>query len=113
MKTKTKYLIPAFAAVFALTFAMATPLVMAESGNDGHSKWSAKHHNGHFAVTVEGFTGQIPVPEDINREIMKELRDQVSVSIVDAVGAIPEDDETNYMGAKIGLVKNENGENAK
>lgn len=110
MKTKTKYLIPAFAAVFALTFAFVTPYVMADGGYDGHFKMGPRHHGGHQAVTVDGFTGSITIPEEIDRESMKELKDLVSVSLVDAVNAIPEDDETNYMTANIGVVKNESGE---
>ena len=110
MNTKTKYLIPAFAAVFALTFVFATPYVMAQEGYDGHSKWGAKHHGGHMAVTVDGFTGSIPIPEDIDREAMKGLKEQVSVSLVDAANAAETAGVTDVMKASIGVVKNENGD---
>ncbi len=110
MNRKTKYLIPALAAVFALTFVLATPYVMAQEGYDGHSKWGAKHHGGHQAVTVDGFTGSIPVPEDFDRETMKALKDLVSVSLVDAANAAQAEGVTDVMKASIGVVKNENGD---
>ncbi len=71
MNRKTKFLIPTFAAVFALVFVFVTPYVMAEGDYEGHSKWGAKHQGMNKAVTVDGFMGSIPIPEDFDKETMK------------------------------------------
>lgn len=110
MNTKTKYLIPAFAAVFALTFVMAAPYVMAEDDLGDHPNWGVKHHRGPFALTVEGFTGTIQIPEDVDRDAMKGLRDQISVSLVDAASAAENAGVSDVVKANIGMVQNENGD---
>ena len=110
MNRKTKYLIPAFAAVFALTFVFVTPYVMAEGDYDGHSKWGAKHQGMTKAVTVDGFTGSISIPEDIDKEAMKALKEQVSVTLIVAATAAEENGFSDVMKASIGIVKNENGD---
>jgi hypothetical protein len=110
MNRKTKYLIPTFAAVFALTFIFVTPYVIAEGDYEGHSKWGAKHHGMNKAVTVDGFTGFIPIPEDFNKETMKALKEQVSVTLIDAATAAEDNGLSNVMKASIGIVKNENGD---
>jgi len=109
MNGKTKFAIPAFAAVFALTFVLVTPYVMAEGDYDGHFKWGAKHHGGHTAVTVDGFTGSIPIPENVDKETMKGLKEQVSVTLIDAATVAEENGFSDVMKASIGIVKNENG----
>jgi len=102
MKTKTRYLIPAFAAVFALMFAFASPLALAESGDDMHGKWMGqKQHKMHKVVEVEGFVGTIQITEDVNRQALK---DQVSVSLSEAA------DGLDVMGGHIGVAVNENGD---
>lgn len=113
MNTKTRYMLPAFAAVFALMFVAATPYVIAEPGvekdawHDGQKnmwKDGAKHHKRHMVIEVEGFVGSILVPEDINREDYKALKDQVTVSLSEAA------DDLDVMKGSIGIAVNENGE---
>lgn len=110
MNTKTKYLIPAFAAVFALTFVVAAPYVMAEGDFGDHPNWGMKHHRGPFALTVEGFTGTIQIPDDVDREAMKNLKDQISVSLVDAATTAENAGVSDVVKANIGMVQNENGD---
>jgi hypothetical protein len=99
MTTKKTYLIPAFAAIFALMFAFASPLAMAESGDEVHAKWNGqKNHKIH---QVEGFVGSIQITEDADR---KTLRDQVSVTLSEAA------DGLDVIGGHIGVVTNENGD---
>ena len=102
MNRKTTYLIPAFAAVFALMFAVATPLVLAESGEGMHDKWSGqKNQKMHKVIEVDGFVGSIQITEDSDRQA---LRDQVTVSLSEAA------DGLDVMGGHIGVVTNENGD---
>lgn len=110
MNKKSKYLIPVFAGVVALTFAMAAPYVMAEGDFGGHPNWDMKHHGGPFAPTVSGFSGSIQVPDNIDKETMKGLKDQISVSLVDAATAAEKAGVDNVMKANIGMVQNENGD---
>lgn len=110
MITKTKYLIPALAAVFAVTFVMAAPYVMAEGDFGGHPNWGFKHHRGPLALTAEGFTGTIQIPEDIDREALKNLKDQTSVSLVEAATTAENAGVTDVINANLGMVQNENGE---
>jgi len=102
MNRKTTYLIPAFAAVFALMFAVAPTLASAELGDDMHSKWTGqKNHKMHKVIEVEGFVGSIQITEDVDRQ---SLRDQVSVSLSEAA------DELDVLGGHIGVAINENGD---
>lgn len=102
MNRKTTYLIPAFAAVFALMFAFASPLALAESGDDMHGKWMGqKQHKMHKIVEVEGFVGSIQITEDVDR---KALKNQVSVSLSEAANGL------DVMGGHIGVAVNENGD---
>jgi len=110
MNRKTKFLIPTFAAVFALAFVFVTPYVMAEGDYEGHSKWGAKHQGMNKAVTVDGFTGSIPIPEDFDKETMKALKEKVSVTLIDAATAAEDNGLSDVMKASIGMVKNENGD---
>ena len=102
MNRKTAYLIPAFAAVFALMFAFASPIVMAELGDEMHSKWTGqKHHKMHKVVQVESFVGTIQITEDSDRQALK---DQVTVSLSRAA------DGLDVMGGHIAIAVNENGD---
>ena len=102
MTTKTRYLIPAFAAVFALMFTFASPLALAESGEEWQGKWTGqKQHKMHKVVEVEGFVGSIQITEDTDK---KTLRDQVSVSLSEAA------DGLDVKGGHIGVAVNENGD---
>lgn len=112
MNTKTKYLIPAFAAVFALTFVFATPYVMAEGGDYTHAKWGAKNHKMHQAIEVnleDGKNWSIPLPEEFNKEAMKGLKEDASVSLVDAANAAQSAGVDDVMKASIGIAKDQNG----
>ena len=56
MNRKTTYLIPAFVAVFALMFTVATPLAMAEYGEGMHDKGiGQKHHKMHKVIQSRWF----------------------------------------------------------
>ncbi|QMU54837.1 MAG: hypothetical protein GKS07_08080 [Nitrosopumilus sp.] len=100
MNRKTTYLIPAFAAVFALMFAVATPLAMAEYGEGMHDKgMGQKNHKMHKVIEVEGFVGSIQITENTDRQALK---DQVTVSLSEAA------DGLDVMGGHIGVVTNEN-----
>lgn len=105
LKMTSKYVLPAFVAAFALAFLVATPFVMAESGYGMHSYDGAKSHKGHWSIPVEGFVGSIPIPEEMDRESHKALKDQVKVSLSDAAANYP-----NVMKAKLGMAVNEDGD---
>jgi len=101
MNRKTTYLIPAFAAVFALMFAFAPTLASAEYGDDMHSKWTGqKNHKMHKVIEVEGFEGSIQITEDSDKQALKDL---VTVSLSDAAKGL------DVMGGHIGVAVNENG----
>ena len=100
MNKKTAYLIPAFAAVFALMFSFASPLAMAEYGEGMHDKnMGQKHKKMHKVVEVEGFIGSIQITEDADKQ---SLKDQVSVSLSEAASGL------DVMGGHIGVAVNEN-----
>ena len=102
MNRKTTYLIPAFAAIFAMMFALAPSFAMAEYGDEMHGKWSGqKNHKMYKIVDVEGFVGSIQITEDADRE---SLKDQVTVSLSEAAAGL------DVMGGHIGVVVNENDE---
>jgi hypothetical protein len=96
MTAKTKYLLPAFVAIFALMFVTATPYVSADD-----SERSPANHNGkkHMPILVEGFEGSIPITEDSDRQ---ELKSQVTVSLSEAADGLEV-----YKG-HLGAVVNEN-----
>jgi len=101
MNRKTTYLIPAFAAVFALMFAFAPTLASAEYGDNVHGKWTGqKNHKMHKVIEVEGFEGSIQITEDSDKQ---SLKDQVTVSLSDAAKRL------DVMGGHIGVAINENG----
>jgi thiol:disulfide interchange protein len=101
----SKYVLPAFVAAFALAFLVATPFVLAESGYGMHSYDGAKSHKGHWAIQVQGFEGSIPIPEDMDGESHKSLKDQVTVSLSDAAANYPD-----VKKAKLGIAVNEDGD---
>jgi len=101
MNRKTTYLIPAFAAIFALMFVFASPLAMAEPGEDMLGKWTGqKQHKMYKVIEVEEFVGSIQITEDSDKQALK---DQVTVSLSEAA------DGLDVMGGHIGVVVNENG----
>jgi len=109
MKTKTKYMIPAFAAVFALMFVVATPYVMAD-GTD-KAKWAGVKDmkRGHHAILVEGFTGTIQIPEEMTKETHDALKSQITVSLGQAVSVAESNGVTDAMKAGIGIAKDGEG----
>ena len=96
MTRKTIYLIPAFAAVFALMFAFAPSIAMAEPG-----EWSGQNKQKmHKIVEIDGFVGSIQVTEDTDK---RTLRDQITVTKRDiAVGS-------DVDNIRIGFAVNEDG----
>ena len=111
MNSKTKYMIPAFAAVFALMFAVTIPNTMAEEGD--YAKWSGEKHykkgHGHMAILVEGFTGSVVVPAEMTKETHGELKSQVTVSLGQAVSVAESNGVTDAMKASVGIVKDGEG----
>lgn len=115
MITKTKYIIPTFAAVFALMFAFATPYVMAEDSKyekDG-AKWGDDKHfkkgHGHQMILVDGFVGSISVPQEMTKETHDKIKDQVTVSLGQAVAVTESNGITDAIKAGIGIAKNGDG----
>ena len=111
MNTKTKYMIPAFAAVFALVFTFA-PYVMADGGAPAMWGDSTKHSMEHkgpmgpHAITIEGFTGTIQIPKEMTMETHDSLKSQVKVSLSQAVSIAEANGFTDAMMASIGVVDN-------
>ncbi|MCV0431855.1 hypothetical protein [Nitrosopumilus sp.] len=105
MNSKTKYMIPAFAAVFAMMFVATVPNVIADGGD--YAKWGGdKHHQkGHGHILVEGFTGSIVIPDDMTKETRGELKDQVTVSLGQAVSVAESSGVTDAKKASIGIAK--------
>ncbi len=99
MNRKIKFVIPAFAAVFALMFVFATPYVMAEGGD--YSKWSgADHHKKHMKIQLGELSGYEPV----TRETIHDKKDEVIALSVATY---------NYPDAKkasLGIAINDAGE---
>ena len=72
MNGKIKFMIPAFAAVFALMFVFVTPNVMAEGGD--YSKWSGTdHHKKYMKIQIGELSGYEPV----TRETIHDKKDEV------------------------------------
>ncbi len=99
MNGKIKFMIPAFAAVFALMFVFVTPHVMAEGGD--YSKWSgADHHKKHMKIQLGELSGYEPV----TRETIHDKKDEVIALSVATY---------NYPDAKkasLGIAINDAGE---
>ena len=102
MNRKTTYLIPAFAAIFALMFTFATPLAMAEYGEGmSDNSMGQKNKKMHKVIEVEGFVGSIVITEDDDRA---SLKDQITVSLSEAASGL------DVMGGHIRVAVNENGD---
>jgi len=99
MNRKVKFMIPAFAAVFALMFVFTIPHVMAESGD--YSKWgSADHHKKYMKIQL----GELSGSEPVTRETIHDKKDEVIALSVATY---------NYPDAKkasIGIAVNDAGE---
>ena len=69
MNTKTKYIIPAFAAVFALMFTVVAPYAMAEGGD--YSKWDGTtHHKKHMKIQIGELSGSKALTRDTAHDEM-------------------------------------------
>ena len=100
MNRKTTYLIPAFVAVFALMFTVASPLAMAEYSEGMYDKSiGQKNHKMHKVIEVEGFVGSIQITEDSDKQALK---NQITVSLSEAA------DGLDVRDGHIGVVTNEN-----
>jgi hypothetical protein len=78
MTTKTQYLLPAFVAIFALMFVVATPYVAADEDDRRFAQQNGKKH---MPIQVEEFDGSIQITEDSNRQ---EIKSQITVSLSEA-----------------------------
>ena len=96
MTTKTQYLLPAFVAIFALMFVVATPYVAADEDDKRFAQQNGKKH---MPIQVEGFDGSIQITEDSDRQ---EIKSQITVSLSDA------SDGLDVHKAHLGVVVNEN-----
>jgi hypothetical protein len=96
MTTKTRYLLPAFVAIFALMFVVATPYVAADEDDSRFAQQNGKRH---MSIQVDGFEGSIPITEDSDRQ---EIKSQVTVSLSDAAAGL------DVYKAHLGVVVNEN-----
>jgi len=119
MNRKTKYMIPVFAAVFAMVFVFSTPYVMADNSNGtwagkhfkgANEQWGGDHHMGPkgpmgpHAITIDGFKGSVAIPQDITKDIRDSLKDQVTVTLSQAVNVASEQGFTDGMSAHLGVV---------
>jgi len=96
MTTKTQYLLPAFVAIFALMFVVATPYVAADEDD---SRFAQQNGKKHMPIQVEGFEGSIQITEDSNR---LEIKSQITVSLSEASAGL------DVHKAHLGVVVNEN-----
>jgi len=97
MNRKIKFVIPAFAAVFALMFVFATPYVMAEGD---YSKWGGADHHKHMKIQL----GELSGSEPVTRENIHDKKDKVIALSVASY---------NYPDAKkasLGIAVNDAGE---
>ncbi|WP_428324613.1 hypothetical protein [Nitrosopumilus sp.] len=111
MNDKIKYMIPVFTAVFALMFVATAPNVIAE-GVD-YAKYSDdKYHkkgHGHKAILVEGFTGSVVIPKEMTKEIFGDLKEQITVTLGQAVSVAESNGVTDAIKAKVGITKDGEG----
>ena len=96
MTTKTQYLLPAFVAIFALMFVVATPYVAADEDEIRFAQQNGKKH---MPIQVEGFDGSIQITEDSDRQ---EIKSQITVSLSEASAGL------DVHKAHLGVVVNEN-----
>ena len=96
MTTKTQYLLPAFVAIFALMFVVATPYVAADEDD---SRFAQQNGKKHMPIQVEGFDGSIQITDDSNRQ---EIKSQITVSLSEAAAGL------DVHKAHLGVVVNEN-----
>ena len=72
MDRRTKFMIPAFVAVFAVMFVFATPNVMADGGN--YAKWGgADNHKEHMKIQL----GELSGSQSVTKETIHKNKDKV------------------------------------
>lgn len=106
MNTKTKFMIPAFAAVVALMFVFATPYVLADNADNGtwgDNKYPKGQH-GPPAIVIDGFSGAIQIPQEFTKESHDALKSQIKVSLSQAASVAEANGFTDAMMASIGIV---------
>jgi len=96
MTTKTQYLLPAFVAIFALMFVVATPYVAADEDD---SRFAQQNGKKHMPIQVEGFEGSIQITDDSDRQ---EIKSQITVLLSEAAAGL------DVHKAHLGVVVNEN-----
>jgi len=96
MTTKIQYMLPAFVAIFALMFVVATPYVTADEDDSQFAQQNGKKH---MPIQVERFEGSIQITDDSDRH---EIKGQITVSLSDAAAGL------EVHKAHIGVVVNEN-----
>jgi hypothetical protein len=109
MNTKTKIYIPAIVALVAIITIAAVP-ALAESGADkGVWQDGPKHHH-HMAVQVDKVLDwTVPIPADFSKDTMKDLKNDVTVSLIDAATAAKNAGVTDVMMANIGVINDQSG----
>ena len=107
MNTKTKIYIPAIVALVAIITIAAVP-ALAETGADkGMWQGGPKHHS-HMAVQVDKVLDwTVPIPADFSKDTMKDLKNDVTVSLVDAATAAKNAGDTDVMMASIGVINDQ------
>jgi len=117
MARKTTHLIPAFAVIFALTLVFASPNAMAQPDGDGSlhdadksrdKKYDDKYHHAPKSILLEGFSGTIQLSAGETKDNHDQLRDQISVTLVQAASVAEENGFSDAMKAELGFVEDEN-----
>jgi hypothetical protein len=105
MNTKTKIYIPAIVALFAI--AVAAVPALAESGAD-KGVWNGGKHHPHMAIQVDKvLEWTVPIPADFTKDTMKDLKNDITVSLVDAATAAKNAGVTDVMMANIGIINDQ------
>ncbi|WP_316507089.1 hypothetical protein [Nitrosopumilus sp.] len=87
MNSKVKYVLPAFAAVFVLMFAAATPYVIAEPGQE--KDWNGDYHGSDYAK------------KDIRQDMAEKLNSYCEMSAEEQAELIEKYDKTEEKVAKM------------
>jgi hypothetical protein len=107
MNTKTKIYIPAIVALVAIITIAAVP-ALAESGVE-KEMWQdgPKHHNPMAVQVDKVLDWTVPIPIDFSKDTMKDLKNDVTVSLVDAATVAKNAGVTDVMMASIGVINDQ------
>jgi len=109
MNTKTKIYIPTIVALVAI-ITIATVPALAESGADKGVWQDGPKHHSHMAVQVDKVLDwTVPIPADFSKDTMKEIKNDVTVSLIDAATAAKNAGVTDVMMANIGVINDQSG----